>query len=191
MLPRSTGQFSEAQNVFRSLPISTECQRIGRRLIGGHWLWVSGMRLPSGDSLLVVSNKDSDPVMWEYSKRWEIEVLYYSLKSRGVNFEDANLKDEERLKRLFLVWAISFCWAYHVGAWLNEVNPIWIKKHQRPARSMFRYGFDQICHVLFNPTDKREKLLHALTLLWNAIIGPKGYIDQLYPIFWFLSCTMT
>jgi len=62
-MSRSTGQLSEAQNVFRSLPISTECQRIGRRLIGGHWLWVSGMRLPSGDSLLVVSNKDSDPVM--------------------------------------------------------------------------------------------------------------------------------
>lgn len=182
-ISRSTGQLSEARNFFRSLPISTECQLIGRRLICGHWLWVTGMRLTSGDYLIVVSNNDSDQVMLEYSKRWKIEVLFHSLKSRGFNFEDVNLKDEERLKRLFAVLAISFCWAYHVGAWLNEVKPIRIKQHQRPARSVFRYGFDQIRHVLLNPTDKREELIHALTLLWNAIMGPKDYIYQLYPIF--------
>ncbi|PON09673.1 hypothetical protein C2W62_54255, partial [Candidatus Entotheonella serta] len=40
------------------------------------------------------------------------------------------------------VITIAFCWAYHVGAWLNEIKAIRIKKHQRPAKSVFRYGFD-------------------------------------------------
>lgn len=182
-ISRSNGVLSEAQNFFRSLPISTECQLIGRRLICGHWLWVTGMRLPSGDYLIVVSNDDSDQVMSDYSKRWKIEVLFHSLKSRGFNFEEVNLKDEERLNRLFSVLAIAFCWAYHVGAWLHDIKPIRIKKHQRPARSVFRYGFDQIRHVLLNSTDKHDDLIQALTLLRNAMLGPKHHIYQLYPNF--------
>jgi len=103
----------------------------------------------------------------------EIEVLFQSLKERGFNFEDVNLKDEECLKRLFAVITIAFCWAYHVGAWLHDRKPIRLKKHQRPAKSVFRYGFDQIRNLLFNPQDKQEELHQALRLFWNALMGPK------------------
>jgi len=37
-------------------------------------------------------------VMDDYKRRWEIEVLFQCLKSRGFNFEETHLKDEERLK---------------------------------------------------------------------------------------------
>jgi hypothetical protein len=93
------------------------------------------MRLVSGDYLIIVSHDESDQVMIDYAKRWKIEVLFQYLKERGFNFEDANLKDEECLKLLFAVITITFCWAYHVGAWLNDQKPIRIKKHQRPAKS--------------------------------------------------------
>ena len=108
------------------------------------------------------------------AKRWKIEVLFQSLKSRRFNFEAVNLKDEACLKRLFAVMTIAFCWAYHVGAWLNEIKPIRIKKHQRPAKSMFRYGFDRIRHALFNPQDKQDELTHVLTLLRNVLMGRKA-----------------
>ena len=75
--------------------------------------------------------------MDEYKRRWEIEVLFQYLKSRGFNFAETHLKDEEHLKSLFAVLAIAFCWAYHVGAWRHVVKPIRIKKHARPARSIF------------------------------------------------------
>jgi hypothetical protein len=78
---------------------------------------------------------------------------------------------------------IAFCWAYHVGAWLNEIKPIRIKKHQRPAKSIFRYGFDRIPHVLFNPQDKQEELAYVLRLLRNVLMGPKVHIYQLYLLF--------
>jgi hypothetical protein len=140
------------------------------------------MRLPDGECVIVVSDAQSDNVMEEYKRRWKIEVLFEALKSRGFNFEDTHLKDESRLNTLFAVLAISFCWAYHVGAWRHEVKPIPIKKHQQPAKSIFRYGFDLIRHALFNPEDKPELLSRVLNLLWQALMGPKHLLYQLYPM---------
>lgn len=180
---RSNGQVSPAENFFRSLPVLTGCCLSGCRLVCGHRLWITGMRLESGDYLIIVSHDESDQVMEDYAKRWKIEVLFQSLKERGFNFEDVNLKDEECLKRLFAVITIAFCWAYHVGAWLHDRKPIRLKKHQRPAKSVFRYGFDQIRNLLFNPQDKQEELHEALRLLWNALMGPKHHIYQIYPMF--------
>ena len=54
---RTTGALSPARNFFRSLPRSTSCSLIGPRLVCGHWLWVTGMHLPSGAYLIVVSNR--------------------------------------------------------------------------------------------------------------------------------------
>ena len=164
---------------FRSLPIGTYCSLVGPRLVCGQKLWVTGGRLPSGEYLIIVSNYFSDTVMDDYKRRWEIEVLFQCLKSRGFNFEETHLKDEERLKRLFSVLAIAFCWAYHVGAWRHAVKPIRIKKHERLARSIFRYGFDWIRHVVLNPDEKRESFTHILTLLWNALTGLRCHVYQL------------
>jgi hypothetical protein len=125
-------------------------------------------------------------VAWKkprYGKVRKIEVLFESLKSRGFNFEDVNLKDKEGLKRLLAVITLAFCWAYHVGAWLNEIKPIRIKTHQRPAKSVFRYGFDWIRHLLFNPEDKQHELQQLLTLLRNTFTGTKAHIYQPYPMF--------
>ena len=183
MISRSNGQLSPGENFFRSLPLSTQCQLVDRRLVCGHLLWVTGMRLPSGDYLIVVAHDDSSQVLQDYAKRWKIEVLFESLKSRGFNFEDVNLKDQDGLKRLLAVLTLAFCWAYHVGAWLNEIKPIRIKKPQRPAKSVFRYGFDWIRHLLFNPKDKQHEYPQLLILLQNAFTGEKSHIYQPYPMF--------
>jgi hypothetical protein len=179
---RSNGTCAPALNFFRSLPLSTYCTLHGPRLVCGQMLWVTGMRLPSGDYLIVVSDDQSDQVMEEYKRRWKIEVLFEALKSRGFNFEDTHLKEEDRLQTLFAVLAIAFCWAYHVGAWRHEVKAIRIKKHQRPAKSTFRYGFDWIRQALFNPQEKLGLLTHVLNLLWQALTGPKAQLYQIYPM---------
>ena len=178
-LSRTNGLLSAASNFFRSLPTGSYCALVGPRLVCGHHLWVTGGRLPSGEYLILVSNYISDEIMDSYKKRWEIEVLFQCLKSRGFNFEETHLKDEERLKRLFSVLALAFCWAYHVGAWRHVVKPIRIKKHERPARSIFRYGFDWIRHIVFNPDERSESFTHILTLLWNALTGPRCHVYQL------------
>lgn len=181
-IARTNGRFSPASNFFRSLPLSTFCTLHGPRLICDHPLWVTGMRLPDGEYVIVVSDSQSEEVMERYKKRWKIEVLFEALKSRGFNFEDTHLKNEKRLNTLFAVLAISFCWAYHVGAWRHQIKPVRIKKHQRPAKSIFRYGFDLIRHTLFNPQDKLELLTHVLNLLWQALMGHRALLYQLYPM---------
>ena len=44
--------------------------------------------------------------------------------------------------------AIAFCWAYKTGEWQHEITPIKIKKHGRPAVSLFRYGLDYITNAV-------------------------------------------
>jgi hypothetical protein len=178
-IARTDGVFVPACNFFRSLPIATYCSLIGPRHVCGHRLGITGGRLPSGEYIIVVSSDMSDSIMDDYKKRWQIEVLFQALKSRGFNFEETHVKDEDRLKRLFAVLALAFCWAYHVGAWRHAVKPIRIKKHERPARSIFRYGFDWIRHIVFNPDERSELLTHILTLLWNALTGPRYHVYQL------------
>jgi hypothetical protein len=75
---------------------------------------------------------------------------------------------------------MAFCWAYHVGAWFHMVKPIRIKKHQRPAKSIFRYGFDLIRHLLFNPQDKREELTQVFIITLECSDGTKSlYISTI------------
>jgi hypothetical protein len=181
-IARTNGHFSPASHFFRSLPLSTFCTLHGPRLICSHLLWVTGMRRPDGEYVIVVSDTQSEEVMDQYKKRWKIEVLFEALESRGFNFEDTHLKDEKRLNTLFAVLAIAFCWAYHVGAWRHQVKPVRIKKHQRPAKSIFRYGFDLIRQALFNPQDKLEVLSHVLNLLWQPLTGHRALLYQLYPM---------
>ena len=60
------------------------------------------------------------------------------------------VKIQGHKKRLLVVAVIAFCWAHRVGEWQHErVKPIKIKKHQRPAKSIFRLGLDIIKGALF------------------------------------------
>ena len=78
------------------------------------------MHLPSGAYLIVVSNRPGHQALEVYKRRWQIEVLFEALKSRGFNFEETRLREAKRLETLCGVLAIAFCWAYHVGAWHNK-----------------------------------------------------------------------
>ena len=84
-------------------------------------------------------------------------MLFEALKSRGFNFEETRLREAKRLETLCGVLAIAFCWASHVGAWRHRVKPIALKTHQRPAKSLFRYGFDGIRQAVLNAADKGEE----------------------------------
>ena len=90
-ISRTNGNLSPASNFFRSLPLGTYCTLYGPRLICGHLLWVTGMRLPDGEYVIVVSDSQSDNVMTEYKRRWKVEVLFEALKSRGFNFSEDHL----------------------------------------------------------------------------------------------------
>ena len=107
--------------------------------------------------------------------------VFEALKSRGFNFEETRLREAKRLETLCGVLAIAFCWAYHVGAWHNRAKPIALKTHQRPAKSLFRYGFDGIRRAVLNAADKGEQFEQILSLLRKALSLPKALPQPRYP----------
>ena len=132
-------------------------QRIGEALvidrarsIWGLPLFVSGMRLSSGEYVIVVAPRFTEAALSDYSRRWEIETLFACLKSRGFRLEETHLLHPERLKKLIALLAFAFCWAHIVGEWLTRQRPLKIKKHGRLAVSIFRHGFDHLRRILCN-----------------------------------------
>ena len=120
----------------------------GKRNVWGHQLYLAGLRLSDGEMLIVATSSFPENSIDTYALRWEIETLFGCLKGRGFNFEDTHITDLDRIKKLFALLAIAFCWAHKTGEWRHETNPIKIKKHGRPAISLFRYGLDYIVQAI-------------------------------------------
>ena len=104
--------------------------------------------LSDGELLIIATSEPPDDAIKTYGLRWEIETLFGCLKGRGFNFEDTHVTDGDRIKKLFVLLAIAFCWAHKMGEWRHEITPIKIKKHGRPAVSLFRYGLDYITNAV-------------------------------------------
>lgn len=144
------GQLVQVWRLFRS-------QRIGQawvipqaRSVWGLPLFLTGLRLPSGEYVIVVAPRWSATAMEDYGRRWEIETLFGCLKSRGFRLEETHLVHPERLKKLIALLALAFCWAHVIGEWLTQAKPLKIKKHGRLAVSIFRHGFDHLRRILCN-----------------------------------------
>ena len=119
-------------------------------------VFVAALRLETGELLIVVTNDAPKEALATYAQRWEIETLFGALKTRGFNLEDSHMTKPERVSKLIAILATAFCWAHKVGDWLHKAKPIRLKSHQRPAKSIFRYGFDEIRRCLINQPIMRQ-----------------------------------
>lgn len=157
------GCFVQARHLFRTLKPGETLVLAGARKMTGAAVYLSALRLDDGELLIVATAKPCVDAIETYALRWQIETLFGCLKSRGFNFEDTHVTDRRRIKRLLVVAVIAFCWAHRVGEWQHgQVKPIKIKKHQRPAKSIFRLGLDIINEALFQLAYGFEKAIDAL-----------------------------
>jgi hypothetical protein len=152
------GKLVEAKKLFRGLASNQPLLFQKARRIWGLELWVAGMRLESGEYLILVAPKYSAQAIEEYAKRWEIETLFGCLKSRGFRLEETHVTDPERLKKLIALLALAFCWAHLVGEWLTRQKPLKTKKHGRLAKSIFRSGLNYLRHILCNLSDRLQRI---------------------------------
>lgn len=165
------GGTRSARVLFRDLKPGQSRKLRKRRLVYGQQVFVAALRLER-DYLIVVSNTRVYEALEIYRLRWGIEVLFFSLKSRGFNFEETHLIDHERIKKLVALLALAFTWAHLVGLWLAEVEPPLIKNHGRPARSLFRSGLDQLQYVLLNREHQRAAFSECVWVLIAPLIEP-------------------
>lgn len=104
---------------------------------------------------ILVSFKKPQEALACYKKRWQVETCFRAMKSSGFNIEDTHLALLDRIERLFAVMTIAFAWAYLVGIHKHtEIKPIRELPHGRKAKSLFKYGLEEIANTLLNPCYK-------------------------------------
>jgi hypothetical protein len=150
LVTNGRGQVVPIWRLFRSQRIGEPLVLERARPIWGLSLFVSGVRLSSGEYVIVVAPRFTEAALTDYGRRWEIETLFSCLKSRGFRLEETHVTHPERLKKLMALLAFAFCWAHVIGEWLTRQQPLKIKKHGRLARSIFRHGFDHLRRILCN-----------------------------------------
>lgn len=158
----SRGLPVKMNTLFYNLRPGSQHVLYGKRDVLGHELHVAALGMPDGELLIVVTSESPGNAIEIYGLRWEIETLFACLKGRGFNFEDTHVTELERIKGIFVLLSVAFCWAHKTGEWLHEVEPICLKTHGRPAVSLFRYGLDYIVEAI-------AKLIYRVDILEKCI----------------------
>ena len=154
-----------ASTVFAHLQPGQTVALSGKKLVWGRLVYVSALRLESGELLIVITPKPCSTAISDYGKRWGIETLFGMFKTRGFCLESTHFKDSERLSKLVALMTLALCWAVKTGEWLNQINPIKVKKHGRKQTSIFRCGFDYLRSIVTDLDLKQNEFLHSLQFL--------------------------
>jgi len=120
--------------------------------------YVSGLKIVDengkDDLLIIISFDKPKESLFYYQKRWQIETLFKAFKSSGFNIENTHVTDQKRLEKLLMVVTIALFWCYKIGDYIHEnVKQIKIKKYQRKAFSIFKYGLNYLNNSLLNPNN--------------------------------------
>ena len=127
--------------------------------INGVLCYVSGTKCVGKDGkfdfLILISFSKPQQSLEYYKKRWQVETLFKAFKSSGFDIESTHVTDQNRLEKLFLIVMLALVWCYKIGDFVDQnIKPIKIKKHQRKAFSVFKYGLNYIKNILNNYLNK-------------------------------------
>jgi Transposase DDE domain len=147
----SRGREVRVENLFRGLKPLEERIIYAQRMLLGEAVYLSALKMPDGELLIVATDTLPGFSIKKYARRWEIETLFGCLKSKGFNFEDTHVTHSQRIEKLLVLLTIAFCWAHKTGEWRHEQKAIEIKAHGRKAVSYFRYGLDILRDLVLNP----------------------------------------
>jgi hypothetical protein len=167
----SRGSLVPVRNLFRHLLRGSYCILTGKRRIWGQDLYIIGFKMSDGDLVIIATQEQPETALDDYKERWQIETLFGCLKTRGFDLEATHMTDPQRLEKLLAFAAIAFSWAHLIGDWRHEVKPIKVKKHERPAQSLFRYGLDYLRSCLSDRQEphRQRAFHHALELLFERL----------------------
>lgn len=136
-----------AEEVFRHLNPAESQAYVNYVQMFGQKVRLAGSRSEKGELMIVATNQDPKNAVAIYLRRWEIENLFQSLKSRGFRFEETHLTYLDRIEKLIGLLTVALCWAHKVGEWKSSTRPIRLNRfgrQVRPQNSYFRYGLDII-----------------------------------------------
>ena len=157
-------------HLFRDLVVGQQRDLHKPQLVGKTKVYLSALRLETGELLIVASNIACAKPMDVYALRWQIEHLFQCLKGRGFHFEEMHLTHYFRIKKMMALLAIALAWAHKVGEWQHKViKPLVLKKHGRLKKSFFRYGLDYLTDCLLH---HQADIVRSLRLLLLFLLTP-------------------
>jgi hypothetical protein len=146
-----------------------ERQLEGRCFVGGEQVNVVGKRLGREDDefLILIASPGiaARRALRLYRRRWEIETLFAAMKSRGFDLEATHMSHPPNVSKLIGLLSLAFVWSHLVGQWRHQQDPLDIKKHGWPEKSLFRYGLDLLQSVMLNLTERKDDFLRCIRLL--------------------------
>ena len=156
---------SSAKVLFAHLKVGQTQVLKNRRLIWGHYLYVSATRFPDRSFLLLATPSKPKSALKDYANRWPIETLFGIFKSRGFRLEETHMTDPQRLSKLLSLLALALCWCLKSGEVQWGYHPLKPKKHGRLPKSLFRYGYDHLRQVCLNIDSQWQEYCKAVRLL--------------------------
>ena len=123
-------------------------QRSGQHEVFGQTVYVSVKQLEN-DLLILISNCIQPKYLSRlYRLRWGIELFFSHSKTRGLNWEESCVSKAEHMQALTGIVALAFVISHLWGLRRHKDKPIPTKKHGWKAKSVFRYGFDDLRNLL-------------------------------------------
>ena len=151
----STGERIRARWLFNDLKVGQEKFFHTLFLHKGEYVYLAGSRIKTP---MVFRNCRFSYASigrgrgFDIQKRWEIETAFRAMKSSGFNIEDTHMRDMNRIARLVAMVCMALVWAYLVGEHKDiNIKPIRILKHGRKAKSLVKYGLEEISTILMRP----------------------------------------
>lgn len=173
LMTDNQGHERPVRTLFENLKIGKSRSFRKTRRVGQQWVWLSGMKLESGELLILAGNQKIPKSLAVYGLRWEIENLFQCLKGRGFHMEETRLTHYFRIKKVMALLVIAFCWAHKTGEWKHKViKPLKTKTHGRLEQSLFRYGLDYLTNSLLHGLHKAENRFK----LWVLFLCPPDMI---------------
>ena len=156
------------KKIFKKINPKEQTYHIQPLKIHGQTLYAVGSRSESGELLIVATNQKPQNAVSIYLRRWEIESLFQSLKTRGFCFENTHITNSKKIWKLMALVTIGFCWAHKIGEWRAIKKPIIFKKFStsiRPQYSYFRYGLDFLREIILHMQTKYKQFRQCLEQL--------------------------
>ena len=168
-------RYRKAINSFRSL--SRECMRGFTCSLWELELTVVGYKDKDGKVQILATNGEPKSTVKLYSVRWQIESMFLCLKSNGFNLEETHMSCPDKLELLFGLLAILTCWNCKIGLWCNQLKPVKIKNHRRPAQNLFHYGMTIISSVVSNIIDYGKDFRKLIKIIKKPNLSEEDCYD--------------
>jgi hypothetical protein len=175
----SKGVEIRADKLFKELNIDQTNVLYDVEILGNK-VNLCAIRLKNKEFKIIATNHYPEQAISRYEDREEIERMFSCFKSRGFNLEDTHIVDPSKLERLLGVAAIAFCWAYKMGDYIDDKNPIARKPHGRRIRSVFKTGFVYLRNLLAGVGERSIEYINVLAFVFENERQPKPYIKWGY-----------